>query len=70
MKACGMTAVIVGVLYIIGTVSGILSFIGEDFLTRIAAYPSHPSLFVFIPPLIKLIKKVHSILLPIHVYLN
>ncbi|MFC4076054.1 DUF4386 domain-containing protein [Salinithrix halophila] len=49
-----MTAVIVGVLYIIGTVSGILSLVvtrnllaGEDFLTRIAANPSQLNLGAF-----------------------
>lgn len=43
MKSYKATAVIVGILYIIGTVSGILSFVatrnlfaGEDFLARIA----------------------------------
>lgn len=46
MKTYRMTAVIVGILYIIGTVSGILSLVvtkdllaGEDFLIRIAANP-------------------------------
>uniref|UniRef100_UPI0018F59CD8 DUF4386 family protein n=1 Tax=Paenibacillus alkalitolerans TaxID=2799335 RepID=UPI0018F59CD8 len=54
MKTYRMTAVIVGVLYIIGTVSGILSLVvtrdllaGEDFLTRIAANPSQLNLGAF-----------------------
>ncbi|MCF6411344.1 DUF4386 domain-containing protein [Pseudalkalibacillus salsuginis] len=54
MKPYRMTAVIVGVLYIIGTVSGILSLVvtrnllaGEDFLTRIAANPSQLNLGAF-----------------------
>ncbi|TYR80937.1 DUF4386 domain-containing protein [Priestia megaterium] len=54
MKPYRMTAVIVGVLYIIGTVSGILSIVvtrnllaGEDFLTRIAANPSQLNLGAF-----------------------
>lgn len=54
MKPYRMTAVIVGGLYIIGTVSGILSlivtrdlFAGEDFLTRIAANPSQLALGAF-----------------------
>ncbi|WP_221563434.1 DUF4386 domain-containing protein [Alkalihalobacillus sp. TS-13] len=54
MKPYRMTAVIVGVLYIIGTVSGILSLVvtrnllaGEDFLTRIAANPTQLNLGAF-----------------------
>lgn len=54
MKPYRMTAVIVGVLYIIGTASGILSLVftrnllaGEDFLTKIAADPSQLNLGAF-----------------------
>lgn len=54
MKTYRKTAMIVGVLYIIGTVSGILSlvvtknlFSGEDFLTRIAANPVQLNLGAF-----------------------
>ncbi|MCK0469850.1 DUF4386 domain-containing protein [Halalkalibacter sp. APA_J-10(15)] len=51
MKTYRMTAVIVGILYIIGTLSGILSvavtrdlFAGEDFLTKIAENQSQLNL--------------------------
>ncbi|MFS1517296.1 DUF4386 domain-containing protein [Bacillus sp. SCS-151] len=54
MKPYRMTAVIVGVLYIIGTASGILSklvtrnlFTGEDFLSKIAANPYQLNLGAF-----------------------
>ncbi|MDX8366038.1 DUF4386 domain-containing protein [Cytobacillus sp. IB215665] len=54
MKAYRMTAVIVGVLYIIGTASGILSKLvtgdllaGEDFLSKIAANPHQLNLGAF-----------------------
>jgi hypothetical protein len=54
MKTYRKTAVIVGVLYIIGTIAGILSLVvtkdllaGEDFLTRIAANPSQLNLGAF-----------------------
>ncbi len=51
MKTYRTTAVTVGVLYILGTISGILSLVvtrvllpGEDFLTQIAANPFQPTL--------------------------
>ncbi|MDX8360719.1 DUF4386 domain-containing protein [Cytobacillus sp. IB215316] len=54
MKTYRMTAVIVGVLYIIGTASGILSKLvtgdllaGEDFLSKIAANPYQLNLGAF-----------------------
>ncbi|MFD2045685.1 DUF4386 domain-containing protein [Ornithinibacillus salinisoli] len=54
MKPYRLTAVIVGALYIIGTISGILSLVvtrdllvGEDFLTRIASNTSQLNLGAF-----------------------
>jgi hypothetical protein len=54
MKTYRTTAVTVGVLYIIGTISGILSLVvtrdllaGEDFLTQIAANPFQLTLGAF-----------------------
>ncbi|MGI8313877.1 DUF4386 domain-containing protein [Halobacillus mangrovi] len=55
MKSYRLTAVIVGILYIIGTVSGIFSLIvtrnllvGGDFLTKIAGNPSQINLGAFL----------------------
>ncbi|MFS0722389.1 DUF4386 domain-containing protein [Paenibacillus sp. 1P07SE] len=54
MKTYRMTAAIVGILYIIGTISGILSLVvtrdllvGDDYLTRIAADPLRLKLGAF-----------------------